>query len=993
MAEKIKLLEADIDFEKLLKKGAEAKKSIEFLKNEVKFFQNSIKEGKGLITNYQDSLAKMEKQGKKNTIEYKTQEKNLKSLVKSQESNRQKLELVDTNLRKQQKSYRLTKKGIDSYNKTLLDEIKIIEKTDGSISQIEHALAENRKAYRGLTKEQRENVEVGGKLFKVISQQDQEYKELQKSIGTTGVDVGNYKGQIAELLQENANLSKTFKQQIEQIPIVGNLLGGVYGILLKYAKGQRAAIAATKGSAKALKIFRLALISTGIGAIVIAIGSLIAYLTTTQSGINKVNKVLIPLKTIFQSLFGVLQEVGEKMSEAFTNPQEAIKSLWKSIKTNLINRVTAIGGIFKALGKIISSGFTDGYKDLANSSLQAVTGVEDVIGKTKDFANETNKFMSEAYKRGQKIAELQQQLSSSEADFITQTSKLKEEFKAQNKLAEDQTKNLSERETAAKRSIEIQKEINKLEDDRLLTEIELLKLKQQSNDTSDEERAELAKLEAQRNESRARQLEAETTQQNKLNSIRKEAINKAIAASKKRIDAEIKTSQVSLQRYVLENNKINSTLDERVKFYKNALQKEQDILKQQLDAKKITQEEYELFVLEKKKEYLGKINEATNENLQGELDLYIAQNRSKIENNKILTEELVAGEEERLQEIYDRRLAILEEQKENELISEQDFNLQKLELQFGFLEQKKELENQFKEQELEQKELEKEQEQLDYENELETRRLRGESEFQLRFEELERQRQLEVAQAKKKGLDVDKVENKFAERKKLLDKQVQQAKLDAFQSVFGQIRGLFGEETAVGKAAAIAETTINTYKAATAAYSAMAGIPIVGPALGAVAAGLAVAAGVSNISKITSTKTTYQDGGYLEGNSHAQGGVPFTIGGQPGFEAEGGEFIVNKKSTSMFRPLLESINSKYGVKNITPSNLYQNGGIVTKNIQQSQNNQGQSLDSNVLKEAVYQGAKEGTSDANINITEGAIEGITTKQGQLQEVVNGANLGG
>ncbi len=56
---------------------------------------------------------------------------------------------------------------------------------------------------------------------------------------------------------------------------------------------------------------------------------------------------------------------------------------------------------------------------------------------------------------------------------------------------------------------------------------------------------------------------------------------------------------------------------------------------------------------------------------------------------------------------------------------------------------------------------------------------------------------------------------------------------------------------AVGKAAAIATATVDTYKAANAAYSAMAGIPIVGPALGAAAAAAAIAAGLMNVGKIT----------------------------------------------------------------------------------------------------------------------------------------------
>ena len=52
-------------------------------------------------------------------------------------------------------------------------------------------------------------------------------------------------------------------------------------------------------------------------------------------------------------------------------------------------------------------------------------------------------------------------------------------------------------------------------------------------------------------------------------------------------------------------------------------------------------------------------------------------------------------------------------------------------------------------------------------------------------------------------------------------------------------------------------------------------------------------------------------GGMFEGNSHANGGVKFRVGGRI-HEAEGGEAIINKKSTSMFRPVLSAINSYNG---------------------------------------------------------------------------------
>lgn len=71
----------------------------------------------------------------------------------------------------------------------------------------------------------------------------------------------------------------------------------------------------------------------------------------------------------------------------------------------------------------------------------------------------------------------------------------------------------------------------------------------------------------------------------------------------------------------------------------------------------------------------------------------------------------------------------------------------------------------------------------------------------------------------------------------------------------GSIANALGKQTAAGKAAAIAEATINTYLGATKAYQSYAGIPVVGVPLGIAAAAAAILAGVKNVKEIAKTKT------------------------------------------------------------------------------------------------------------------------------------------
>lgn len=97
--------------------------------------------------------------------------------------------------------------------------------------------------------------------------------------------------------------------------------------------------------------------------------------------------------------------------------------------------------------------------------------------------------------------------------------------------------------------------------------------------------------------------------------------------------------------------------------------------------------------------------------------------------------------------------------------------------------------------------------------------------------------------------------------------EYQQKNLGTAQTFFGHMAGLASSGNkklaAIGKAAQIANAIISTYTAANSAYAAMAGIPIVGPALGAAAAGAAIVAGMANVAAIRSQNVAgYEQGGY-----------------------------------------------------------------------------------------------------------------------------------
>ncbi len=76
---------------------------------------------------------------------------------------------------------------------------------------------------------------------------------------------------------------------------------------------------------------------------------------------------------------------------------------------------------------------------------------------------------------------------------------------------------------------------------------------------------------------------------------------------------------------------------------------------------------------------------------------------------------------------------------------------------------------------------------------------------------------------------------------------------------------------------------------------------------------LILAAGASAVvgNMIDSQLDKFADGGMVNGKSHAQGGEKFAVGGRV-VELEGGEAVINKRSTAMFRSQLSAMNSAGG---------------------------------------------------------------------------------
>jgi hypothetical protein len=234
-----------------------------------------------------------------------------------------------------------------SATKSINDAKKATDFAAGSYNELSARLNANRKALREMEGGIQGNTKEFEKLRKQIKEDDKTLKEWDDSVGQNQRSVGDYKNQIAAL-----------------VPGFGNVSGAI----------DSASAAGKAFIATPLGVFLL--LVTG------ALATLTSYFKGSVEGQDRFNNIMNQGKIVLEFFNDGLETVGKTLVEVWDNPGKAAAEFWQFLKNNLINRVLALPILFKALGKIIASGFTEGYKDFTNATLQLTTGVEDLIGKS-----------------------------------------------------------------------------------------------------------------------------------------------------------------------------------------------------------------------------------------------------------------------------------------------------------------------------------------------------------------------------------------------------------------------------------------------------------------------------------------------------------------------------------------------------------------------------------------------------------------------------------
>ncbi len=913
----------------------ETKKKMFELKQEQSLLTNSKRELEKAIKAEIEIQKTLIKTGETQSKEYKKAEKNISDLNKKKEELFNKELKTKDALKDVNKEYRETAKAAKAFSDAegnLIDSSQAlsaaIDKENRSISDARESNKELLNLRNQLDLSTDEGVESMERLNTKLDENNQFIKENVSGYEQQKINIGDYEGaldragvtqrlfgvglsDIRDTLNQAAPAYNFVKKQLVEVRTAYiTATAGTAG----YTTAQKAAATASALTSAALKVLRIALISTGIGAIVVAFGSFIAYLASTQEGINKVNMVLTPLKEAFKALFGSVQELGA------------------------------------AMGKLFSGDFSGFLSDI------------------KEIGAKMGSNIKEAIERGKEIERIQQNLNRNEADYITLQAQLRKEFEEQKKLSDDTTKSTAEREAAAVKAIQLQKQISQGSIERIKQEAEILRLKQMSNDTSDAERAQLATKLAEIDKALEEEAAKTTEAQNKLNSIRKEGNDKAIALIQERQDAAISANEKELQLYLSQQGFRKKDAEQQLEIARQTKNKELEILEQKLKFKKISETEYQAELLDIQNTFLELQRDLVIENAERERELLLEQIANRKTDYEDFTQDRLEFEIQNSQDIL----------KENERLAEiklEEGSTTEREYQDQLLKIKEEARIREEEARLTFEDADNERRLIDLENQriLEDQKITDD--FERRALRLETQRLQEIEAAEKTGANITLINEKYANAQLQIEQEKEMAKQQMAADTFGAISAILGKETEAGKAFALAQALINTYQGITAGVAL--GFPAAIPAVAA-----ATATGFGAVKNIISVKPKAERGYVSDGNGTVLKGARHSGGGIQ-IEAEDGEPILTRKAYQMFPDLISQINIAGGgiplaARGMVAGKASNNPMIQNKLMQQLD----MSALSETISEGVRLGALEGSATGSMKGSQQGIIGLSDNR-QIQ----------
>lgn len=799
MAEKINLAEFNIDIEALTAAAAETVRAIEQIRKEQSAMRKEGKQTDEAFVRNAVTLRGLQK-------DYNAQIKVIENYMTSTGKQVPIQQRIDAALSKEAVTVKELRNQTSELIKIRNDVNLTTAEGEEQLNMLNAAIDRNNGLVKNNVSEmEQQKMSVGGYADAILD-----------AFGTTNM----FNGTLGDMQTALKSLTPVYESIKTELASVGESLKSVTAGTEGLSKSQAASVIATNAGVTAFKALRIALIATGIGAIVVVLGSLVAYLSSSEKAANRFSKMLGTATGVVRAIIRQLEPLGE-------------------ILFNVIEKgFQAVGAAADATLKFISNGLkTLGFDNASESVANFRKEMGDAAQMAEMLAD-----------REAKYAESQRQANRIMLDYQRQAERLRQ-------IRDDESLSIAEREKANEQLGKVLQEQLATEKQIAIQALEIANIRIAADgDTAANLDAQAEAMEriSDIQERVEGQMSEQLTNRNQLQRDAATQAKEAAAEAQRIAQERVAAMNEEIDLYIVQQGTRARTLEESLALEQSIADQRLDVLNYEYENKLISQANYEKQTLEMQQSLADR---------QAEIAVNAAQQELRSLDNRLAIEAQIS------EAVGDERIKLELEQAKKLSEAKAEFELARFEA--GLIneqEYQNALDDIRRERLIAEDQAEREREQIYRERKRESADLMLEAELlgleqrQAAIWEIEefqinaqRERDLEAARQKYTDeallaqaiLNINQqAENAISELARVRMRERFEAKAE----FLGAMASIFGEETAIGKAAGIAQATVNAYVGMTEA------LKLPWP-LNLAAAASTLATGLGAVRSITSTKT------------------------------------------------------------------------------------------------------------------------------------------
>ena len=406
------------------------------------------------------------------------------------------------------------------------------------------------------------------------------------------------------------DVNKEVKETSKSTQQMGGTLDKVTGGAVSKFNSFKGALTSVTTGFKSLKV---AIIATGIGALLIAVTALGQAFTRSEEGQNKFAKILGVIGSVTGNLLDLLADLGESIISVFENPQQAIKDFANLIKQNITNRFDGLLNLIPQIGKAINllfkGEFSEAGKVAADAVGKVVLGVDSITDSVSGAIDAVKEFGEEVAADANAAAKIADQRANAEK---AARKLIVERAQAEQDIARLREKAVNKEKFTAEERIAFLEEAGKISEDLAAKETAVAKLRLQAKLTENsltksnkDDLNEAAQLEASVIQLETQRLNLQKRLSTELLTARREAsaqakkdakdepvvvdkklqkieeIRKAYKQKQEDADAETELQKIALEeeRKLAELKRLKATEEQKaevIAFYQNKIQDVKD---------------------------------------------------------------------------------------------------------------------------------------------------------------------------------------------------------------------------------------------------------------------------------------------------------------------------------------------------------------------------------------------------------------------------------